>query len=291
MPILVVCPACHRQLRVPEELLGKPVRCAACSKTFTAQAPATNAPPAPQGADAPPPAASPTPASPFSVTSTPSERQPEPPPAPAPPKVACPHCGERIPTEARQCPHCEEPLTGEEEEEERPWEQRGRPMVRRDCEPHRGSLVLTFGIISVVLAPLSACCGVFGVAFCGLSLGLGIPAWVMGRRDLNKMSRGEMDPEGRGLTQGGMICGIIGTCLAILMMVILAIIIVFYIGVIVWTVNNPPPTFPAPTPAPSTRKMFFGGGPLRLQDHLPCLSPGKTGSGARSNVGRSFHHP
>src|SRR5713101_1127304 len=32
----VPCPSCHRELRVPDQLLGKLVKCPACSTTFTA---------------------------------------------------------------------------------------------------------------------------------------------------------------------------------------------------------------------------------------------------------------
>ncbi len=83
--------------------------------------------------------------------------------------------------------------------------------------PHRGTLVLVLGIVSLIACAL---CGPF--------------AWLMGRDDLRKMDHGLMDPEGRGLTQAGMICGIIGTILLVLpviaimvwllLMVILAIV-------------------------------------------------------------------
>jgi len=66
-------------------------------------------------------------------------------------------------------------------------------------KPHRGTLVLVLGIISlVVCAPL------------------GIAAWVMGNSDLKEMDAGTMDPSGRGMTQGGKICGMIGLILMIL---------------------------------------------------------------------------
>ena len=32
-----VCPSCQRELRVPKELWGTPVRCPKCDKTFVAQ--------------------------------------------------------------------------------------------------------------------------------------------------------------------------------------------------------------------------------------------------------------
>lgn len=78
--------------------------------------------------------------------------------------------------------------------------------------PHRGVLILVFGVLSLIV--------------CGP---LGIPAWIMGQSDLNRMKVGTMDPEGRGLTMAGMICGIISSVLLVLGFVIgiLWLIIVF----------------------------------------------------------------
>jgi predicted Zn finger-like uncharacterized protein len=51
MPNTIHCPSCNRELRVPDDLLGKKVKCPACSTTFTASVagpePATQAAPAP----------------------------------------------------------------------------------------------------------------------------------------------------------------------------------------------------------------------------------------------------
>jgi hypothetical protein len=68
---------------------------------------------------------------------------------------------------------------------------------RRDLMPHRGSAVLTLGILSLVI------CGII----------FGPIAWVMGHTDLAEMRAGRMDPEGEGVTNAGKICGIIGTFL------------------------------------------------------------------------------
>lgn len=70
--------------------------------------------------------------------------------------------------------------------------------------PHRGVMILVFGILSFVVCPF------FGVA-----------AWVMGNNDLQEMSMGLMDPTGRDLTNAGRICGIVGTALLILQMLII----------------------------------------------------------------------
>ena len=75
----------------------------------------------------------------------------------------------------------------------------------RQLEPHRGALILVFGILALVV------CFIFGIA-----------AWVMGNNDLRAMDAGQMDPEGRSLTQAGKICGMIA---AILNLAILGILI------------------------------------------------------------------
>ena len=62
-------------------------------------------------------------------------------------------------------------------------------------EPNRALLILTLGILSLALC----CFGFF----------TGIPAWIMGKGDLAKIKDGMMDPEGKGPTKAGMICGII----------------------------------------------------------------------------------
>lgn len=77
-------------------------------------------------------------------------------------------------------------------------------------QPHRGAIVLVLGILSlIVCAPL------------------GIAAWIMGKGDMAKMDAGAMDPSGRGLTQAGTICGIIGTVLFGLQLVIGVLWVVF----------------------------------------------------------------
>jgi len=63
-------------------------------------------------------------------------------------------------------------------------------------EPHRGSAVLTLGILGLVV------CGICGVI-----------AWVMGSTDLARMRAGTMDRFGEGNTRAGMICGMIGSIL------------------------------------------------------------------------------
>ena len=79
-------------------------------------------------------------------------------------------------------------------------------------EPHRGTLILVLGILSLVL------CSFF----------TGIPAWIMGKGDLAKIKDGMMDPEGEGPTKAGMICGMI--CCIIYAVLIGSIILLMILG-------------------------------------------------------------
>ena len=70
---------------------------------------------------------------------------------------------------------------------------------RRHLVAHRGGAVLTLGILGLVI------CGPLGIA-----------AWIMGNSDLNDMKAGRMDNSGYGITQAGMIMGIIACGLMVL---------------------------------------------------------------------------
>jgi predicted Zn finger-like uncharacterized protein len=147
----IPCPSCRRELRVPDQLIGKLVKCPACATTFTAS---------------------------FSEPSPPIEAELAQEDSREPPVEDVP----------------EEP--GEEDYEPRPLRSRRR---RRFYVEHRGALVLTLGILSLVVCNP-----------------LGPVAWIMGNNDLAAMRAGRMDPSGQGITQAGQICGIIGTIFLIL---------------------------------------------------------------------------
>ena len=177
MAEVVGCPACGRRLRVPEELLGGTVRCPSCGATFTAggeQQAAQRAGQEDAGQE--------------------SERSEHVAPAPSDERASVP-----------------QPTRGWEEDDdkgERRWEQ--SDFIRRDCEPHRGTLVQTLGIISLTCCPLVVCGGMTAAA---VGVALGIAAWVIGSRDLARMQAGDMDPEGTSKTRSGRLCGIIGVAL------------------------------------------------------------------------------
>ena len=71
------------------------------------------------------------------------------------------------------------------------------PPQQGFVKPHRGGLVLALGIMSwMVTCPV-----------------LSVIAWWMGMTDLREIREGRMDPSGGGLTQAGMVLGMIYTLL------------------------------------------------------------------------------
>lgn len=77
-------------------------------------------------------------------------------------------------------------------------------------KPHRGVLILVLGILGLI-----ACC------FCAPV------AWYMGSQDMAEIDAGRMDPEGRQMTQIGMILGMVGVGLWALGLIIQIAVIVF----------------------------------------------------------------
>lgn len=135
--------------------------------------------------------------------------------------VQCPTCGatfvaklpgaskatpERWETGVDRPPSWKEPLPQGGHEDYRDY---GRPgdydrafdPYRRDLMPHRGTTILVFGLLGVVLCPFFA-----------------PAAWIMGNADMTEIRAGRMNPDGEGLTQAGRIIGIIGTALGLLWM-------------------------------------------------------------------------
>ena len=87
------------------------------------------------------------------------------------------------------------------------------PMPGAGLQPHRGTMILVFGILGIVM------CMIFGIV-----------AWVMGNADLNKMAAGQMDPSGEGLTKAGKICGMISVILTLVGIVIWVLMVVVLVG-------------------------------------------------------------
>jgi hypothetical protein len=78
-------------------------------------------------------------------------------------------------------------------------------------KPHRGGMILAFGIIGLV------CCIIFAIL-----------AWVMGNGDLKEMAAGRMDRTGEGMTKAGKILGMIGCLLQIVGFVIWLLMVVVF---------------------------------------------------------------
>jgi len=271
---------------VPDDLLNKDVKCPSCRKVFLAAI----TDPAPSPAE--PPAASSSTGEnerfePRESGGFHSESKNSPSESPSPPGSlaraeleACPFCGEPIPRETFRCQYCGEVL--EDEEDDRPWDRPGSAF-RRDLEPHRGGLILTLGIISIVIGlPFSACCQGFGLVFAVAGIALGITAWVLGQRDLKKIDTQAMDPRGRATVQAGRICGIVGTSLSIVGAIIgIAIVVVYSIflfGAMRGGPGGPPPPPPPANPAPVPK--------MRVQaNHLELAGVELPGVFPRSNLG------
>jgi len=83
-----------------------------------------------------------------------------------------------------------------------------REVKHKTVKPHRGVLILVFGILGLVA------CQLFGIA-----------AWVMGNADLEEMSVGRMDPSGKDLTKAGRICGMIAGAILIFQIIIIVIVV------------------------------------------------------------------
>lgn len=205
MPFTIACPKCQKTLMVPDAAVGKKVRCPACQEVIAVPA----APPAGEAVTAAPP---PVPAPAPSV--------------PAPPPIAAHEQNEVV--EQGETPAKSKAAEGpfafsdDDEAEERPARRkRSRdedyddedddfddlaPIRRRPSAPHRGAAILTIGIISIFAA---CACAIAGWV-------LGAIAINMANTDLAQMSIGRMDQSGRGNTQAGKICGIIGVILGVI---------------------------------------------------------------------------
>lgn len=87
------------------------------------------------------------------------------------------------------------------------------PGPVQNLQPHRGVLILVFGILGIII------CVIFGIV-----------AWVMGAGDLRAMAEGRMDPTGEGLTKAGKICGMISVVLTIVGIAIWILVTVLLVG-------------------------------------------------------------
>src|SRR5262249_7566529 len=220
----VGCPSCGQQLKVPDEVGGRKVRCSKCASTFVAETANSNG-------SAPPP----------------------PPPAPS-----------------RSGRDRERYEDDDDDDDDR------RERSRRRGAPHRGGMIMAFGITSLVLFFMSigalAGVGPFGAPVSIIGLILGILGWIWGSADLKKMKAGEMDRRGQSNTNAGYICGIIGTALNGLGMLCTCGVVLVAIGMVAMFASAakmaPPPTTGPTQPAPIRPRRIFAPAP-RLSNYLP----------------------
>ena len=90
-----------------------------------------------------------------------------------------------------------------------PWERPG--AVRRDCEPHRGQLVLKLADASLLLGAFALCLGFVA----GLAMAFGAAAWALASRDLRRMQARLMDPGGLSGTALGRVRARAGVALSL----------------------------------------------------------------------------
>lgn len=91
------------------------------------------------------------------------------------------------------------------------------PKYGQNSVSGRGTLILVFGILSIVL-----------IGFGGV---LGILAWVLGIQDLKKIEMGLISIAEKSKTQAGMIMGIIGTVLMGLGVIVVGIAVVVAVNI------------------------------------------------------------
>jgi hypothetical protein len=231
MPSAICCPSCKRILNLPAEALNSLVQCPACKHQFhpAEAAPAENVRAAPSrfgsssNRDLPP---SPDPISSPGQDTEPIAGPDEQKMPPAPPRGydapssyrrnkrgiqdVCPNCQAFVDAGINTCPECGAEFEPDDDEGYRPWEQAG--LERRDSESHRGGMLLTMGIFSLVL-PLFFFICFLGIITSLTGLVLGVATIWMSRRDLHKMREHIMAREGEGVTSGARVCAVIGVVL------------------------------------------------------------------------------
>lgn len=168
MPI-VSCPACRRRLKTRDAAPGRKVRCPSCGETFLAPE---------AGADEDPELAAERPSESGEDTyALQSEVSPARPPS-----------RRRDGGSSRRR---RRPVSGPDDED------------GSDLRPHRGPLILTLGILSVILSCIPLAGWILGAA-----------SMTMGSTDEHLMELRAMDRSGHGMTRTGQILGIFGVFFA-----------------------------------------------------------------------------
>jgi len=183
MAEIITCSKCQRSLQIPEAYLGQMVQCPDCKHMFIA-----------------------------TVGSVSTERIPAAPsrdPSPGRSPKSSGYDGE--------------------EEDDRPRRRRDRfgddmdddfddirdsRRIRSHLQPHRGGLIMSLGLVSLI----------GGWLFC-LPILVGPVAWILAQMDLRAIRDGRMDPTGEGMVRTGQVCGIISTVILVAMVMGIGILI------------------------------------------------------------------
>ncbi|HXG12973.1 MAG TPA: zinc-ribbon domain-containing protein [Gemmataceae bacterium] len=243
MPTIVDCPSCERKLRVPDDMLGKKVKCPKCGTTFTARGDDGGRPVA--DGDEPPGRSA------VQERSSQAEERYE---EDRPPR---------------------RPRDEYEDEEEDDYRQPMRRRRRSRGEPHRGTLILILGIGSIACLVLGLIAtllvGPFSIILFLPGLGVGIPSWAMGGRDLSKINARRMDPEGKSMTMAGYIMGIVGTILnGLCMLCCVGLILLGLLGLAALHGLSKDLERQQKKQLGPPSRFEQGGSPLRLQEYLPA---------------------
>ena len=178
MPIEFNCHVCGKLLRTSEAKAGKTAKCPGCGESLSVP----QAEVAPDDYDSDDAGGSGL--DEFDAPAAPSTRSDA--------TKSCPMCGEQIRRAASRCRFCGEDV-----------DDRYSSRSSSYSQPHRGAMLLTFGILSLFV------CQIFGIV-----------AWVMANGDLQEMKAGRMDPEGEGLTKAGKIISIVSLSLTAAMLLL-----------------------------------------------------------------------
>jgi len=216
MAHLITCPECKKHLQVPDDLIGKKVQCPECKHTFTAQVEVEE----------------------VSVSTKPSQSAPPPPATNKPPAWDTKKGNDdeddddsyNVRKRRSRDRDRDRDDDDDDDDDDRPSRRRRRRSgYGRNYLPHRGGLILAFGIIALVS---------------GLGFIFGPIAWFMGNADMAEIQSGNMDPEGEGMTQTGRILGMIATIISLVGIVVTLVSVAFIFGCgccipIMAAANNP----------------------------------------------------
>ncbi len=232
MSISFLCQRCRTQLKTPDGSTGKHCRCPSCGEIMTVPDPSIQ----PRLQDAP--VDLPLDLS-IGVDENSSRNRSLPPSG----RTASSHSHTLsanvppIPTQHQRTPQIKN--FNQPNFSQQPGGQQRNPFAApatdytKPSEPYygarntdRGAMLLTFGILSVVMALMS--CGCYGM-FTPIGLGFGIAGWYMSAKDFVKLNSGQINQVGSGLIQAGYTLGIIGTVLNCLIILLFGGVIAFYL--------------------------------------------------------------